>query len=146
MPRGSAATARPKCSRTRQVSAFATHVHSVAINTGTESADHIHGMNFTSQGMNASNPHSHVQQGNTLYFGGGVGIPGGGAFSIGPVPGSVTNTTDINHGHQIIGSTAGISNTHFHAVNGNTAATGDTETRPISASAFVGARSPLGRL
>ena len=87
-----------------------THTHTAS--SGNQSANHSH--SGTTDGMNASNPHSHGT-GNRLApnTGGGPGFGGGSLYAPTDVQ-SGTDLADINHGHTF--TTGGVSADHNHVI------------------------------
>jgi microcystin-dependent protein len=119
-----------------------THTGGGIITSSLVSNDHTHHMDFYTQSMNRSNPHSHALPNQV---GGWLGAnPGYTGSSVNGASNVVsgTNNTDINHEHQVFGDTGGISANHTHTVDTRFTTSGGSadnanESRPYSATVLA---------
>ena len=118
---------------TKQDPANLTHTHTGT--TAVESAGHTHRITGNTGAMTANASHSHTSNANV-----GPGAPdifgvGSGPWTVPQLGAATINPTNIDHGHSLNLTSAGASVTHTHAFT--SAATGDTEARPLSATVLT---------
>ena len=94
--------------------------------TGTESQGHTHTYSGTTGGMNANNPHSHIQKDTASAAGGNISTNGGTLITSLASGTVATDNANIEHGHSFSGTTSNISANHSH--NFTTASSGSSGT------------------
>lgn len=127
-------TGRFKRSRTGLVSVgtYQSNQNLSHTHTGTTDATsiaHSHAVNITTSTMNQSDPHTHTY---TAPGGGFLVQAGGGSLAASPGSLATSGSTSINHTHNVVGNTAGMSANDPHTHTFTSASSGGTEARPES--------------